>query len=495
MNIISSSIFFYWIIVIYIYIFLVECVEQYSNISNIIDNWKINNSFNHFYSKFNTFSVIILARCSDKKWIQKTLNNILYSCNRNLLHEIIIVDAKCDHEIKVSDILYKHFKDSSLIKLIETEYSNIGNLQLIGAEQAEGQILVFLPGAVALSLSWMASFLRIINEDQKSIVTSYMTKLNIEEWNFNNKEFISPGFIFSIDKNFDLANKSSDNKIPMFISNVFALSNKWWKFLSKFSTPYINSILGDFINIDISMRSWYCGGTVKQTKESIIALMNPNILELDQDKKFFLVESWFDDQMKKIVYNNSQELNNLLNFYNSTDTKTSKMKISILQRVEHIKSSTNCDILNFRTNFDFLLHEIGLIPYKTSKIKLKDSNLCITISDYINGSSTEFNLILEKCEYNNKFQEFYWDPKVYYIRNNEADLCIQAPGINTEMQSENMKVLANKCSRTNVYHKWEIWNSRIIFGSYCIQNIEKEFFLTKCEEENSYNKKFQEFSF
>ncbi|OII74974.1 UDP-N-acetyl-D-galactosamine:polypeptide N-acetylgalactosaminyltransferase [Cryptosporidium ubiquitum] len=467
--------------------------DEFSTLpKKLISSWMEENKYAGLYGKSDIFSVVILPDCEDNELVDVTINSILLTANRNLLHEIIIISNECQDSGKdIKSALGEKFLDKPLIKIIETEMQELGELQNLGANNSTGEIIMFVSAATLFPINWMSPIMRSLSDNFNSIIIPGFKRLEKNNWRFStNDPVYSPKMMFTKNE-FELINiHTSNNKVPMFYSKIFATTKSWWEKISGLSDPTINLIFKAGINLDISLRSWSCGGRVAQIIELSFGVTNVKIPQPSFEMRQILLESWLDDSIVQNILNNSKKLNNFMK------SSSSLFEALINKRKELIKEH-ECDKKTiFTSNFYNELNEVGLIEYPKSQIISSDNGLCFTlIGDPKKRGEKNFELKLLKCKTNENTQSFYIDSERNIIRHMYSNTCLSIVHNKKDPDYENKKIVLVECDQNNIYTHIEYWKKRLIFGSYCIQPKEKnaEMYLTKCIGEDHNSKQLQEY--
>ncbi|KAJ1608077.1 UDP-N-acetylgalactosamine: polypeptide N-acetylgalactosaminyltransferase [Cryptosporidium canis] len=467
--------------------------DEFSTLpKELLTSWMEENKYGGLYGKSDMVSIVIIPDCEDNELIDVTINSILLTSNRNLLHEIIVLSNDCQGIGKdIKSIIGKNFLDKPLIKLVETELQELGELQNLGASNSTGEIILFVSSATLFPVNWMSQIIRSLSDNFNSIAVPRLKKLSKDNWKFSNNDPIySPKIMFTR-KDFDLINiHTQNNKVPMFYSRIFAITKSWWTKISKLSDPTINLIFKSSINLDISLRSWNCGGRVALVELSF-GVSKVNIPQPSFEVRKILLESWIDEKIAEYILRNSERL---VDFMNSS---TSLFETLINTRRELI-NEFECSQKNvFTSKFYNELNDIGIIEYPRSQIVLHDSELCFTLTgETRKGKEKSFDLKLLECEADKDSQAFYIDNKRNIIRHLYSNTCLSVEYDKTDPSYENKKVVLVECNVNNIYTHIEYWKRRLVFGSYCMQPGEQstEVFISKCISEDNNSKTLQEYS-
>ncbi|KAF7455905.1 Glycosyl transferase family 2 family protein [Cryptosporidium felis] len=483
---------FYFMLKLVLGSFVFGLKEEYTPLpDDLLNLWVLENRFSWYYGKFDMFSIIVIPDCEDNELIEVTISSILLTSNRNLLHEIIVLSNECrNSNEEIKNNLSKSFFEKPLIKVIETDAQELGDLQNVGVINSSGEILLFIPVAALFPPNWMSPIIRGLNDNLNSIITPRFKKLDKKNWKFSQTDAVySPKIMFT-KKDFQLINiHSRSNKVPLFFSRIFAIKRSWWDKISKFSDPTINLIFKTNINLDISLRGWNCGGRVVQAKDLSFGVAKINNPQPSYEIRQILLESWIDKSLADIILKNST---NLSNFMNLSSGFLSEALIN--KRVQMIKHS-NCELKShFISNFYDELNEFRLIEYPRNRIVFGESGLCFT---EVEEKNNIYRLKLSKCTSNNSSQLFHIDKKRNIIRNIFSNRCMEVAFRRNDHELENREIIFGECDQNNLYTHFEYWKNRITFGSYCIQASAEssDLFLRYCLSEDDKLRHLQEYKY
>lgn len=373
----------------------------------MLDSWMVENQFGGLYGRSEMFSVVVLPDCEDNELVDATINSILLTANRNLLHEIVVLDKDCQGSGKdLKEVLGENFLDKPLIRVVRTELQELGELQSQGASNSTGEIILFVPAATLFPANWMSPIMRSLSDNFSSVVVPRLKKLSKGNWRFSaNDPVYSPKMMFTKSE-FELANiHSPGNKVPMFSSRIFATTRTWWKKISELSDPAINLIFKSSINLDISLRSWSCGGRVTQVEVSF-GVAKVKTSQPSFEVRQTLLESWIDEPIMQYILKSSERLADFMG------QSSSLFHALISKRKEQIRER-RCDQKKaFTSKFYNELNEGGIIEYPRSQIVSDGNGLCFTlVGDKKNEQKKSQELRLTECRDGEDSQAFYVDKK------------------------------------------------------------------------------------
>lgn len=373
----------------------------------LLSSWMVENEYGGLYGKSDMISVVILPDCEDDELVDTTINSILLTANRNLLHEIIVVHRDCQGSGKdLKEVLGENFLDKPLIKVVETELQELGDLQSLGASSSTGEIILFVPAATLFPTNWMSPIMRTLSDNFNSIAVPRFKKLSKKNWRFSvNDPLYSPNMMFTKSE-FELININSlNNKVPMFSSRIFATTRSWWSKISKLSDQTINLIFKSSINLDISLRSWSCGGRVAQVEVSF-GVARVRTPQPSFEVRQILLESWIDEPIMHYVLKNSEKLTNFMSL-------SSSLFDALISKRKELIRECQCDQKKaFASKFYNELNEAGIIEYPRSQIVSDGNGLCFTlVGEKKKGQEKKFELKLTQCRHNEDSQAFYIDDK------------------------------------------------------------------------------------
>ncbi|KAK8795686.1 hypothetical protein WA158_000343 [Blastocystis sp. Blastoise] len=229
---------------------------------NYVPNLRIRQGISSLNSS-NTdrFSIIIVT--FNEALLYKTVQSVLDNTDPGYLQEIIIIDDCSTVPVSIPPNL------SSLIRVFRpTKNLGLIKARIWGGNLAVGKYLAFIDAHVHVSKYWLKTPSALLNENNRTVVN--FINFILDDKTFSSKA-LSGGFGSSAGITWDLHQfwgGGSENSLESPITmGMFAITKYWW------SQGMMDEGLvrwgGE--NVDISLRTWLCGGRIMVAKDSYVA--------------------------------------------------------------------------------------------------------------------------------------------------------------------------------------------------------------------------------
>ncbi|XP_031617146.1 polypeptide N-acetylgalactosaminyltransferase 1-like [Contarinia nasturtii] len=219
-----------------------------------------------------TASVIMVVHNEAFSILQRAVVSVINRSPDNLLKELILVDDFSDKP-HMKEPLEEYLAGvSSKIKLVRTEKrEGLISARVIGAETAQGQVLIFLDGNTESNDGWMEPLLSRIASDRSVIAIPHVDNVNFttmayEEfdeglmyglgWNLYYKTFPIPEREMIRNK----GDVTAPYRTAALIGCAIACDREFFFEIGTFDTAM--SIWGGE-NTELSLRTWMCGGALE----------------------------------------------------------------------------------------------------------------------------------------------------------------------------------------------------------------------------------------
>jgi len=213
--------------------------------------------------------------------LMRTVHSVLNRSPSELIEEIVLVDDVSDHEE-----LLQHLDDYILnfpkLKVIRSPTrQGVIKARLLGAVNAKGPILLFLDSHVEVMHGWLEPMLDRFTYSDSVVVTNYEVALNIstlkyDTWDLKEPIHI-PGFAWNLDFiGVSLKHFSGDTPIwdpkpsPVVYGSNHAIRKDFFMHIGMLD-PEFDVWGGE--DVELSFRTWLCGGKVEFTPCSMLAHM------------------------------------------------------------------------------------------------------------------------------------------------------------------------------------------------------------------------------
>uniref|UniRef100_A0A146LNK6 Polypeptide N-acetylgalactosaminyltransferase n=3 Tax=Lygus hesperus TaxID=30085 RepID=A0A146LNK6_LYGHE len=218
-----------------------------------------------------TVSVIICFYNEQFDTLVRSLHSIIDRTPESLLEEIILVDDFSDQK-GLHDSVAKYIEIATLrkVKFYRTaRREGLIRARLFGADQASGDVLMFLDSHIEANSGWLEPLLARIKANETRVVTPVIDIINADTFEYKASPLVRGGLNWGLHfKWINVPNEqlSTDESFikpitsPTMAGGLFAMSKKYFDGLGKYDNG-MNIWGGE--NIEISFRIWMCGGSIE----------------------------------------------------------------------------------------------------------------------------------------------------------------------------------------------------------------------------------------
>lgn len=206
------------------------------------------------------FSVIIVSY--NEELLDKTILNVLQQTDPWLLKEVLVIDDNSTPPARspTNDTRVRIINSPTRLGLIKARYT--------GGNEALGSMIAFIDAHVYVSPTWLNQPFRILSKEPNSLV-NYLN-FNLDAENYKPRGVWSGvGSTATIDMTLKQSwgGGSKDDDFSPITMGMFATSKQWWD--QGAMDPDLKVWGGE--NVEISFRTWLCGGQIIVAKESYVA--------------------------------------------------------------------------------------------------------------------------------------------------------------------------------------------------------------------------------
>ncbi|XP_019879410.2 polypeptide N-acetylgalactosaminyltransferase 35A [Aethina tumida] len=221
-----------------------------------------------YESPLPTTSIIICFYNEHYQTLLRTIHSILDRTPEEVLQEIILVDDFSDLEGLHQDVA-SYIKENSLnkVKLLKPEKrEGLIRARMIGAHEAEGDVLIFLDSHIEVNVGWCEPLLARIKENNTFVAMPIIDIINPDTFEYSSSPLVRGGFNWGLHFKWDNLPKGTlvnpedfikPIKSPTMAGGLFAIDRKYFKHLGEYDAG-MNIWGGE--NLEISFRIWMCGG-------------------------------------------------------------------------------------------------------------------------------------------------------------------------------------------------------------------------------------------
>lgn len=238
-------------------------------------------------------AVSVIMTALNEEYTEKTVETILERSG-DMLKEIIIVDDCGDDPLCFKlpkTTIYRQSQRRGLIKG-----------RNLATEISTSDIVISVDPHVKVAEDWLPPIVDRINDNYRCVSVPLTTSLNPNTWQETGGFSTKTGWHWNLD--FYWRDDDVSDETPCFSGHCFAYSKKWWVELGGFDRQ-MNKWGGE--NIEFSLKSWLCGGSVELVRDSSTAHWFKSGFNYSMDmatlqvNKARIAEVWFDDR-KKLFY-------------------------------------------------------------------------------------------------------------------------------------------------------------------------------------------------
>ncbi|KAL0267144.1 UNVERIFIED_CONTAM: hypothetical protein PYX00_009494 [Menopon gallinae] len=273
-------------------------------------------------------SVIIVFHNEGWSTLLRTVHSVLNRTPKQLLEEVLLVDDFSDKENLKEGLDYYIQRFDGKVRLIRnSERQGLIRTRSRGAQEATGEVIVFLDAHCEVNKNWLPPLLTPIYLDRTTLTVPVIDGINhdnfqyrpvyqngqhyrgIFEWGMLYKENeLNEEFATADGRKYD----SEPYKSPTHAGGLFAIDRKYFLELGGYD-PGLLVWGGE--NFELSFKIWQCGGRILWVPCSRVghvyrSFMPYNFGTLGSNKKGPLIttnykrviETWFDEEYKEYFY-------------------------------------------------------------------------------------------------------------------------------------------------------------------------------------------------
>jgi len=221
-----------------------------------------------------TASVVIIFHNEAWSTLLRTVHTVLARSPPDFLKEIILVDdfSNYDAYAHLDEKLKSYIQQLPKVHLIRAKTrQGLIRARLIGAQQAKGDVLVFLDSHCEANYGWLEPLLARIADDRTIVVTPDIEVVDLRTFSYargrggNNRGIFNWELTFKWRAlpNYEKRRRKSDAdpiRSPTMAGGLFAISRSYFYEIGSYDTEM--SYWGGE-NVEISFRIWMCGGSLE----------------------------------------------------------------------------------------------------------------------------------------------------------------------------------------------------------------------------------------
>jgi len=358
---------------------------------------------------------VVLPCAGEGEYALNTVRAVHGSLPEGLLQEIIVVDDGTMPPLSES------FLDSAIrerygVQIIRhAETVGLIGAKKDGGDAATGDIVVFFDCHVAPQPGWHRSFMRLIGDNYRRIVTPVITDLDVGTWKQRGGNRGQAKCYLTWDADFKWFN-SDDEYVPILSGGLLGMSKRWWNETGGYDQQMIG---WGGENLDQSLRSWLCGGEIMMAKDSFVAHMwrkpeDPRTRAKYQVKagaaaknRLRAAVAWFGEF--------SQKLSSFPGLQSERTAPDGSPWYGDLSNILEVRDRLQCKSFAwFMHRFKHVYEDGGLIPSETFLLRVDDSvggsssSLCLTYEGYAGTSPNgRGSAVLKPCNPSDERQRWH----------------------------------------------------------------------------------------
>ena len=320
---------------------------------------------------------VVLPCAGEGLYALNTVRSVFESLPPGVLHEIIVVDDGTEPPLSQSYLTPDVLETYQVTIIRHAETVGLIGAKKDGGDAATGEIIVFFDCHVAPQPGWHESFLRLIGENYRRIVTPVITDLDVGTWQQRGTGGQAKCYL-TWDADFKWF-ESEDPYVPILSGGLLGISKRWWNETGGYDVQMVG---WGGENLDQSLRSWLCGGEIMMAKDSFVAHMWRKPDDPRTRAKYTLkagaasrnrlraAVAWFGDF--------SEKLSSFPGLQSERRNSDGTPWYGDLSNILEVKNRLKCKSFAwFMHRFKHIYEDGGLIPKETFTLK-DSSGLCLT---------------------------------------------------------------------------------------------------------------------
>uniref|UniRef100_A0A2M3YXF5 Polypeptide N-acetylgalactosaminyltransferase n=1 Tax=Anopheles braziliensis TaxID=58242 RepID=A0A2M3YXF5_9DIPT len=261
-------------------------------------------------------SIVIVFYNEAWSVLVRTVHSILDRSPANLIHEIVLVDDY-SYLPNLKTQLQEYFARYEKVRILRApKRLGLIRARMFGAQNTTSDLITFLDAHVEVTVGWLEALLDVVAHNWTTIAIPTIDW--IDEFNMKYKDDKSPIFIGAYDWDLNFGwwgrwsmKKKYENKMvpfdtPAMAGGLFTINRTFFERLGWYDEGF--DIYG-IENIELSMKSWMCGGKMVTVPCSRVAHIQKNghpylrgeKKDVVRANSIRLAEVWMD-QYKDVIF-------------------------------------------------------------------------------------------------------------------------------------------------------------------------------------------------
>ncbi|XP_054742504.1 LOW QUALITY PROTEIN: polypeptide N-acetylgalactosaminyltransferase 35A [Anastrepha obliqua] len=219
-----------------------------------------------------TISVVMCFYNEHKMTLIRSINSVIKRTPAHILKEIILVDDFSDLpelEFHLLSDLHAQLHYDRLHYIRNDKREGLIRSRIVGADAAEGDVLVFLDSHIEVNQQWAEPLVRAVKQENSTIAVPVMDLISPDTFDYSASPLVRGGFNWGLHYKWITLPKGSLKKdedfkgpfkTPTMAGGLFAVNRQYFKHIGAYDDGM--DIWGGE-NIEISFRVWQCHGAIK----------------------------------------------------------------------------------------------------------------------------------------------------------------------------------------------------------------------------------------
>ena len=216
---------------------------------------------------------------------------------------VLLDDGSGDPKVAHHASQYLSDPKFSMVKAFRSEQSDGPSLSRFKASKvATGTILVFLSSDVVVTKGWIQPLIDDVQKNRKAIAVPHADSIMSGFRHFKTPENLINVFSLPLTTLFyEVKETGPKLKTPVMTGTAFAMDKKFLDDLGSFDDGLIK---GGGENLELSLRTWMCGGSIHINTCSRVAVRNALVpIEVNEKKNFQRISELWLAEVKRPAYN------------------------------------------------------------------------------------------------------------------------------------------------------------------------------------------------
>uniref|UniRef100_A0A914WAL2 Glycosyltransferase 2-like domain-containing protein n=1 Tax=Plectus sambesii TaxID=2011161 RepID=A0A914WAL2_9BILA len=228
----------------------------------------------HYPEKLPTASVVVVFHNEGWTPLMRTVHSVLLRSPPHLLHEVLMVDDFSDKE-HLKSRLDKYLEQfNGKVRLVRnSEREGLIRARSIGAQNARGDVVVFLDAHCEANVNWLPPLLAPIANDRRVMTVPIIDGIDMNTWSYR-RQYAGASALFRgifewglLYKETELPAEEKNRRkyptepfrSPTHAGGLFAIDRKWFSELGYYDSGL--QIWGGE-QYELSFKIWQCGGGI-----------------------------------------------------------------------------------------------------------------------------------------------------------------------------------------------------------------------------------------